>query len=830
MAQLSASVPLVLNAIAHRIETPLVAVPALTSEIVVRIQRPTTLVPLAWDAASTLRVTLRFVVDGVEHLTIGTASGGVRTGPQGELSEYVIRYKPTVLFGQRARDYMVNNPKDPNGFYYNVPLTRLGELGSTVRAGLILERLSGTISTTITVAATNEAPAPVLARHHNSVAFDAATTVSESGGDGVLTTTHTAGGADRAVFVGAGVFAASPLGMSSVTYGGVGLTQLWSIDFAAAAYLNAGYQMVAPTTGAQTVTATAASSAPLEQGMGIMSLTGVNQANPVGTAVTTTGNGTSPSLTVATPAADSLVVDAVVIGGLLASAGADQTERYAINGSPFMFQQGSTQSGASGGVMSWSAAVAVDYGLAGIEFLPKSSLPPFTVGKSALRDTDALRGVTPTGPIETTATSAGVGATSSQTSAPTSSTGAIPAAATVSGASATVRPVVESSAGVGAAAGQSAVLTGVSATASGVASPNVVVAAIVTSSSASAGAATVTGVGEDAAAGGTTATAAGSSTVAATAAAFAKTATTIAASAAASGISAARTLTTGASAGVASPTGVAASIALTSSVIAGSATVGALSNEIHKTAVAIAGLASVSGDALAAGGGGATGDVACGSVVSGVGAARVLSAAASSASGSTVFVASSTVLASGAISAGAIVSGQDSAVSAATTSVAASATVTAFATSLTAVSSLVTGSAAVQATSSATSTTSSTVAGTASTTAPSVAVLARTSNSAAGASTAASVSASAVTEGVVAASGSVSAVGGAIATTYGTASGTCIAAWSSIVPDPRVVRRTVRIAGSVHAQAVVRRAVVGRSTVRHHVFRHIVVSTESPTI
>lgn len=367
--ELSVSRPIRLSAGVDRIELPLIPVSPLTSEISVSLQRPTSSAPIPWDSDGTMRITLRFVVDGQEYQTVGRVSGGVRTGPAGDLSSYTIRYNPTVLFGQRASDYIANATTDAQGYYLNVPLTRLGELGSTVKAGLILERLSGTISTTLTVAATIDAPAPVLARHHNSVAFDAATTVSESGGDGVLTTTHTAGGENRAVFVGAGVFAASPLGMSSVTYGGVGLTQLWSIDFAAAAYLNAGYQMVAPTTGAQTVTATAASSAPLEQGMGIMSLTGVNQANPVGTAVTTTGNGTSPSLTVATPAADSLVVDAVVIGGLLASAGADQTERYAINGSPYMFQQGSTQSGASGGVMSWSAAVAVDYGLAGVEFL-----------------------------------------------------------------------------------------------------------------------------------------------------------------------------------------------------------------------------------------------------------------------------------------------------------------------------------------------------------------------------------------------------------------------------------------------------------------------------
>lgn len=363
------NVPLVLNAALSRIETPLVPVTALVSEISVTIKRPTNAQPLAWGPSDKLRVTILFVVDGVEYQTVGTVSGGVRTTPHGEIQNYTLRYRPTVLFGKKAQDYLATATPDAEGFYANVPLTRLGELGTTLRAGLILERLSGSIATSITVAAFVDAPAPILAKHHNSVAFDAATEGYESGGDGVVSVTHTAGGADRAVFIGSGVASLGNAitGSSSATYGGAGATELW--DVAVATYYgNAGYVKVAPATGAQTVTVTVGDSAPTDQGVGVISMTGVHQSTPTGTAATATGNSAAPSVTVSAPASDSLVVDNLMTAGEDRSAvGSGQTERIStING--FLIQYGSTQLGSSGGVMSWTLNNPIDWSLGAVEF------------------------------------------------------------------------------------------------------------------------------------------------------------------------------------------------------------------------------------------------------------------------------------------------------------------------------------------------------------------------------------------------------------------------------------------------------------------------------
>lgn len=370
MGTLSRSVPLILNASLSRIETPLIPVSALTSGISIRIQRPTTAVPVAWDATSKLRVTLRFLVDGVEYRTIGTVSGGIREKSPGiEAAEYLLRYRPTVLFAQRALDYLATATPDENGFYANVPLTRLGELGTTVKAGFILERLSGSISTMITASVTLEAPAPVIARHHNSVAFDAATEGYEAGGDGVLSVSHTASGTNRAVFIGSGIYSVdSVTGTTSISYGGASATELWDASVAGS-YGNAGYALVAPATGAQTVTATAADATPEEQGISVISMTGVHQATPTGTAVTATGTSAAPSVTVSAPAADSLVVDNLITEAMPRdTVGANQTERTSPGGTDFLFQYGSTQLGSSGGVMSWTLVTTSGWRIGAVEF------------------------------------------------------------------------------------------------------------------------------------------------------------------------------------------------------------------------------------------------------------------------------------------------------------------------------------------------------------------------------------------------------------------------------------------------------------------------------
>src|SRR5574343_336123 len=329
MAKLIASRSVTLNNQTRQLQSPTVTVDPLTSQIQVRLQRPTTTQPLSWNSNSTIRVSLVFLVDGVEYRCVGQTSGGVRIGKDGaEVPEYVLTYHPTVLFGDAAREYIQTAVKDAEGYSNDVPLTRLGQTGSTVQGYLLLERIRGTINTVITIAATTEAPAPKI-RYKNSVAFDATSTFYETGGDGVVSGSHTSSGSDRAVFAGVAImsFAANPTS-TSVTYGGSGMTEKWDRVFATY-YGQAGYTLAGQATGAQTVTVTGVST-------------------------------------------DGMVVDNVTDSSIgISSIGANQTQRGTHAGAGgFMSGASSTQSGADGGVMSWTINASGPWDIGAIEFKP----------------------------------------------------------------------------------------------------------------------------------------------------------------------------------------------------------------------------------------------------------------------------------------------------------------------------------------------------------------------------------------------------------------------------------------------------------------------------
>jgi len=376
MAELIASRSVTLNAQNPRLQSPTVPLGQLTSSITVKLRRPTTAQPLNWNANSTIRVSLVLLVDGVEYRAVGQVSGGIRLDRDGgEIPEYSLTYNPTVLFGDKAREYIKTAIPDQDGFYNDVPLNRLGELGSTVQGYLLLERVRGTINTVITIAATTEAQAPTV-RTKNSVAFDAASTVYEGNGDGVVSVSHTSSGSDRGVaaHVSTMDFGENP-GNSSVTYGGTGMTERW--DLAIATYYGiAGYTLLGQSTGAQTVTATANSTSPTDHALGVISFTGVGS---VGTAATQTGNSSTASVTVSGVESDGMVVDSFINESLgVSSVGADQTQRNNLDGS-FATARSSTQPGTAGGVMSWNFPSSGNWGIGAIEFKPVASQrPPLT--------------------------------------------------------------------------------------------------------------------------------------------------------------------------------------------------------------------------------------------------------------------------------------------------------------------------------------------------------------------------------------------------------------------------------------------------------------------
>lgn len=358
MAELIASRSIALSAGNPVLKSPTITIGQLTSSIALKLRRPTTAQPLSWDATGRVRVTLVFIVDGVEYKCAGQVSGGIRTDANGvEIGEYSLLFEPTVLFGQKSREHISAGIVDAGGYYNDVPLVRLGETGSIVQGYVLLERLSGTINTVVTLAATTESPAPRI-RYKNSVAYDAATSAVESFGDGVLTLSHTASGADRAAFIGVAMRSATVgAGTTSYAGGGGSVTSSFTAEDAGIQAAIYGFYKTAPATTAQTVTSDITATTPDDHFLGVITMTGVDQTTPVGTAATDpVAYDVSPTVTVGSVAAGDMVVDLLINQGS-PTVGASQTARLspAATSYPSYFRC-STQSGTDGGVMSWSHA------------------------------------------------------------------------------------------------------------------------------------------------------------------------------------------------------------------------------------------------------------------------------------------------------------------------------------------------------------------------------------------------------------------------------------------------------------------------------------------
>ena len=358
---------------------PLVILPQ-TSHIELRIQRPTTLRPLAFGGADRMRGAIIVELDGEEeeYRCAGSITGGIRVNRLGvEIPEYVLRYGlPWGFFGEKGG-----------------AATRLGERAKNLyRARIEITSLDGGIDSEIEVFGV-DAPAPPVA-FHSSVAFDAATDAQEVSGDGVLSLSHAASGSDRGAFAGScnGSSGGGELS-TSITYGGTGMTELW--DIVTGGIHNAGYHWPGGSTlpsGSQTVTNTLAAATD-EHGLGVISMTGVHQSTPVGTPATTAAaTGANPSVSVGSVGADDLVVDHIYAENV-PTVGADQNERYseiAIGG--FESMKGSSQLGSLGGTMSWTMASgpralgAVAFKPADAPWEPEEDSPrKLHVGASALR-------------------------------------------------------------------------------------------------------------------------------------------------------------------------------------------------------------------------------------------------------------------------------------------------------------------------------------------------------------------------------------------------------------------------------------------------------------
>lgn len=162
------------------------------------------------------------------------------------------------------------------------------------------------------------------------------------------------------VVVGQEAEAAGTPQVGSVTFGGVGLTQLaeagttWS--HAEIWYL----KDPSPSTANVVTTWTPAGDDFGKHGIYVFE--GVDQTTTFRTAQTNSGSGTSSSRTVPDVVTDDYVLDVISLDGSghNAVAGADQTEEYdtTVAGCE---TASSTQAGASGGVMSWTWTTSCDF-------------------------------------------------------------------------------------------------------------------------------------------------------------------------------------------------------------------------------------------------------------------------------------------------------------------------------------------------------------------------------------------------------------------------------------------------------------------------------------
>lgn len=160
-----------------------------------------------------------------------------------------------------------------------------------------------------------------------AVAFDAvgpSSTGTGTAGTTGITWSHTCSGSNRLLVVGV-AFSATDTGVTTaVTYNSVSMTSLGKVhtNNQTGGFVELFY-LVAPATGANTVSYTASATGDL--GGGSVSFTGVDQTTPVANTATNFGTGTSVTLSV-TNASGNMVVDAMASGSDIFSS--NQTIRW----------------------------------------------------------------------------------------------------------------------------------------------------------------------------------------------------------------------------------------------------------------------------------------------------------------------------------------------------------------------------------------------------------------------------------------------------------------------------------------------------------------------
>lgn len=326
----------------RRMVTAPIALDPQTASIAVRLRLPTAAAKLAWRDTGVVQVTIVITADGKElRYRGGEFKGGtyLHYRTKEEIPEYTFRATPTFGYWNAREGY----PK------------RLGETCKTAyTAHVELECLAGSVQTELSVdTVIAEAPRQLF---HSSISIDAKSSAEEVPASGTtLSLSHTSSGTNRAAWVCSHGSNDPRPSASSMTYDGVAMTEQGDLATGGSFARLGAYSIAGQGTGALTVENTMTGVVGGEQTLIVVSLNGVDQSTPTGTAVTGSGTTTPATVTVGSVGSTDLVMDAVIQDFTTLTVGADQTEEQ--RESIGLFAIGlavSSQPGTAGGVMSWT--------------------------------------------------------------------------------------------------------------------------------------------------------------------------------------------------------------------------------------------------------------------------------------------------------------------------------------------------------------------------------------------------------------------------------------------------------------------------------------------
>jgi hypothetical protein len=210
-----------------------------------------------------------------------------------------------------------------------------------------------------------------------AVAFNSAGSANGAGVGSISFALSTAG-SDRALVGNAMAYDALDCAPSSMSYNSAALSNITStsINDTTGTLRSNQRQLVAPSTGSNTFTVnyTNSGSNCYDQAASAVSLTGVDQTTPTGTAAVATGVSATATVNV-TSATDEMVVDSLIYAANSASmsVGAGQTQRANLTGgNGFMFHGSSTEAGAATVTMSWTQTNSSYFALVATPFKPVS--------------------------------------------------------------------------------------------------------------------------------------------------------------------------------------------------------------------------------------------------------------------------------------------------------------------------------------------------------------------------------------------------------------------------------------------------------------------------